>query len=255
MTLGAVIDGETVSLSDGRTLKLAGIQAPRLGAGRAKAWPLAGEARDGLASMLAGRELRLGYGRVRIDRHGRVVAFLVIDNGASAQARMIEAGFARVAPTRDVRDCAGALLAAERRARAAKRGIWADPFYEVRMARDTAALERLEGSYQIVEGTVTTATAIRRRIYINFGDDWRQDFTVTVAPADVKLFSGGPWAALMADMSALKGARIRVRGAIDRFNGPDIAVTAPEQIEFPGEGEDAAHESGNRTDPAKRPIR
>jgi endonuclease YncB( thermonuclease family) len=253
--VSAVVDGETLTLGDGRTLKLAGVQAPRPGDGRAPAWPLAEEARDGLATLLAGQKLKLKYGRARSDRHGRVVAFLLPENGPSAQVRMVEAGLARVAPTRDARNCIDDLLAAERRARAVGRGIWADPFYAVRDAADATALERLEGSYQIVEGTVVDAVAIRGRMYLNFGDDWHKDFTVTVAPGDVKLFNAGPWAALMADISAIKGLRLRVRGAISRFNGPDITVTVPEQIELLGERKDAAHGGGERTGLASKRAR
>ena len=248
VTVSSVVDGETVLLGDGRTLRLAGIQAPRPGVGRAEAWPFADEAREGLRAMAAGQAFTLKYDRARSDRHGRVVAFLVSDGGASVQARMVAAGLARVAPTRDARNCAASLLAAEARARSAKRGIWADSFYAVRAAADVAALARLEGSYQLVEGKVTDATAIRGRIYINFGDDWREDFTVTVAPADVRLFKTGPWARLADNAKAIgeivKGARLRVRGALGRFNGPDMTIAVPEQIEFLDEGKDTGHGDG-----------
>jgi endonuclease YncB( thermonuclease family) len=252
VTVASAIDGETVTLDDGRVLKLAGIQAPRLAGGRARAWPLGREAHDALSALVAGQTFKLKYDRMRSDRHGRIVAFLFPATGPSIQARMVEAGFARVAPTRDVRGCMDALLIAEGRARAVQRGLWADPFYAVRDAADTASLERLEGSYQIVEGRITGASSIRGRLYINFGDDWRQDFTVTVAPADVKLFRAGRWAGILTDISALEGRRIRVRGAIGRFNGPDISVTVPEQIEFLGEGEEAADGGGERTGPANK---
>lgn len=236
VTVSSVADGETVLLDDGRALRLAGIQAPRPGTGRAWAWPLADKAREELRALVAGKTFRLRYDRARSDRHGRILAFLSPAEGGTVQARMIEAGLARVMPTRDARNCAGALLAAEDRARSARRGIWADSFYAVRDARDTKMLARLEGSYQLVEGTVTSATAIRGRIYINFGDDWREDFTVTVASTDVRLFKAGPWARLAEDATAigaiLNGRKLRVRGAVGRFNGPDMTIAVPEQIEF-----------------------
>src|SRR3546814_5635730 len=63
------------------------------------------------------------------------------------------------------------MLTLERRARAARRGIWADPFYAVRGPEDAG---RLVDSFQIVEGRIVEAAEVRRRIYLNFGQDWHR---------------------------------------------------------------------------------
>ena len=133
-------------------------------------------------------------------------------------------GFARVYSFRDNRALVSAMLAIEREARGARRGIWADPYYRV-LAPDEAA--RHVGSFQIVEGQVRDAAVVKRRGYLNFGADWRSDFTVTVAPRDRKLFQEAGLA--IADFD---GRTIRVRGWIKSFNGPMIEATHPEQIEL-----------------------
>ena len=68
-----IVDGDTVVLADGRQVRLVGIQAPKLPLGRKgfEPWPLAGEAKAALGQLALGRELRLGFGGRRQDRHGR----------------------------------------------------------------------------------------------------------------------------------------------------------------------------------------
>jgi hypothetical protein len=82
-------------------------------------------------------------------------------------------------------------------------------------------------TFQIVEGRVVEAAEARSgRIYLNFGDNWREDFTATIEPADRPLFD-----AAGLDPLALAGRTIRLRGWIYAFNGPMITLTHPEQVE------------------------
>src|SRR3546814_10690492 len=92
-----------------------------------------------------------------------------------------------------MRLCIDDLLALEAQARASRLGIWRDGAHAIRQADDVAAPDRLDGTYQLVEGAVQGVTKIRGSIYIHFAADWRTDFTVTVAPAEAKLFTVGIW--------------------------------------------------------------
>ncbi len=229
----AVVDGDTVVLADGRQVRLVGIQAPKLPLGRAgfEAWPLAEEAKAALAGLALGRTVRLGYGGRQVDRHGRALAHLAIAEGADAglwlQREMLARGLARVYSFPDNRALVAELLAAERAARAGGRGIWADPWYRI-LTPDELARElfpRLD-SFQIVEGRVIAAELAGKRGYLNFGDDWKSDFTVSIDAAALRLFddAGLP-------VQSYQGRRIRVRGWVKSFNGPMIDATHPEQIE------------------------
>ncbi|MFP6688588.1 MAG: hypothetical protein VCD31_04600 [Alphaproteobacteria bacterium] len=82
------------------------------------------------------------------------------------------------------------------------------------------------GSFQLVEGRVMDSAIVRRSGYVNFGADWKSDFTISIAPRDRKLF--GPEGE---DILALKGRIVRGRGWIKSFNGAMIEATHPEQIE------------------------
>ena len=170
-----VIDGDTLVLDDGRSVRLVGIQSPKLPLGRTgfEAWPLAEEAKAALAELTLGREVGLGYGGRQSDRHGRALAHLYLLDGAGepglwVQGALLEAGMARVYSFADNRALVAEMLAREGQARALRRGIWADPFYAVRTP------ERVEGhagSFQLVEGIVLQAAKVKGRIYLNFGED------------------------------------------------------------------------------------
>jgi micrococcal nuclease len=222
-----VIDGDTVRLEDGRQVRLVGMQAPKLALGGKSFsdWPLAGDSKKALETLVQGKTIGLGYGGLEIDRNGRTLAHLYVDeNGAWIQGRMISTGMARVYTWSDNRSCAAELLAHEREARSAQRGIWALPFYRVRKPTE---LDNEIDTFQVVEGRVVSADEVRGRVFLNFGPDYRTDFTVTIAPQDMKFFNSVGF-----DPRTLESKIIRVRGWVSLQNGPEIEVTHPEQIEI-----------------------
>ena len=222
----AVIDGDTLVLEDGSEVRLVGIQAPKLALGRSDfaAQPLAEEAKAALEEMTLGQTVALSYGGQRIDRWGRRLAHLHDQRGRWIQGELLASGLARVYTFRDNRALAAAMLAAERAARENGRGIWGDPFFQVRTVAET---EALIDTFQIVEGEVLDAAVVRGRAYLNFGADWREDFTVTVSPKDRRAFTSAGL-----DLESLAGREIRVRGWLDSYNGPQIELTHPEQLEI-----------------------
>jgi endonuclease YncB( thermonuclease family) len=221
-----VVDGDTVVLDGGTQVRLVGIQAPKLPLGRPgfRPWPLAEESKALLETLTLGKSLRLSYGGRRIDRHGRLLAHLEDAEGRWIQGEMLSAGLARVYSFADNRSRISDMLALERKARATALGIWSKSYYSVRSATETP---NFIDTFQIVEGRVVSAAVVRRRGYLNFGIDWRRDFTVTVAPRDRRLFDRAGLA-----IAAFEGKRVRVRGWLKSFNGPMIEATHPEQIEL-----------------------
>ncbi|WP_246018310.1 thermonuclease family protein [Pelagibacterium montanilacus] len=228
----SVTDGDTIELEGGLTVRLVGIQAPKLPLGRPdfEAWPLADEAKALVVDLVEGAEVELHYGGERRDRHGRALAHVMRVDGdgpAWVQGEVLRAGLARVYSFPDNRNCLDALYAAEREARADRRGLWRDSFYAVRDAADPLGLLEHRGGYELVEGRVLNAERVRDLVYLNFGRRWREDFTVVIESDGLEAFSGAGL-----DPLALDGAVIRVRGWIEELDGPRVIVTHPEQIEI-----------------------
>ncbi len=83
----AVADGDTLTLEDGRTVRLVGIQTPKLPLGRRGfvAEPLADQAKAALASLTLGKVVRLYYGGRETDRYSRHLAHLYLADGTWVQ--------------------------------------------------------------------------------------------------------------------------------------------------------------------------
>ena len=225
-TVRSIVDGDTLVLETGTQVRLVGIQAPKLPLGRRNfpTWPLAGEARTALAALAAGKHLALSYGGRRTDRHGRLLAHLHTDEGVWVQGALLKQGMARVYSFSDNRSRVAEMLALEQEARTAKRGIWNHPFYAIR-SPETAA--RHIDSFQLIEGMVVSVATVRGRGYLNFGKNWKTDFTVSISPRDVRRhWRDAP------PLDSLQGKRVRVRGWLKSYRGPLIDATHPEQIEI-----------------------
>jgi endonuclease YncB( thermonuclease family) len=228
-----VVDGDTVKLKTpigkgnliSDQIRLVGIQAPKLPLGRVnfKSWPLADVAKIALEKLSLGKKLTLSYGGRRMDRHGRLLAHLYTEDGIWIQGALLNQGMARVYSFPDNRALISEMLAQEKIARAAEKGIWQVSFYRIRQHLD---LDRLKNSFQLVEGVVQDVARVRKKIFINFGENWRTDFTISLNARAAKLFDRSGF-----DPIVLKGKRIRVRGWIKSYNGPMISATHPEQIE------------------------
>src|SRR5664280_3047932 len=214
-TVATVRDGRTLLLADGRELRLAAIE-------------VADGSRAALQALVAGHPLRLERLELERDRYGRLVAFAFIgDDQTSVQQAMLEHGHARVSARVGDKACADALLSAERAARAARRGLWADPNFAPLSAENLTRLQAERGRFALVEGKVLSVRESGATIYVNFGRRWTRDFTVIILRR-----LGRAFAAAGVEPKKLEGHRVLVRGWIEQRGGPIIAVEAPEQIEF-----------------------
>jgi len=213
-------DGGGFITVDGEEVRLSGILAPGAG-GEAASATVTAAAREALQAALRDRTVTLAESGTPRDRYGRTVAQVFAD-GTLVQIALLEAGEVRAAPDLASASCAKALLAAEAKAREGRRGQWRGAF----RVRDPNDIRNRVGSFQIVEGQVVTATVTRGRAFINFGADYRTDFTVTIEPEDMRLFRQARF-----DVPALAGKRIRVRGWLEFYNGPEITITTPAAIE------------------------
>ena len=222
----AVIDGDSLTIADGRTVRMVGIQAPKLPKGRPNfaEWPFAREAEAALASLVQGRTVTLHFGGTPQDRYGRVLAQLVRDDGLWVQGELIRRGFARVYTFPDNRAAAAEMLALEREARAEKRGLWADLFFAIRTSEEAS---RYIGDLQLVEGKIVDGARTANAVFLNFGADWHTAFTLRLNSEALRLFHADK-----VDPLALIGSTVRVRGYIRRDRERAIMdITHPEEIE------------------------
>ncbi|MGF7158419.1 endonuclease YncB(thermonuclease family) [Rhodoligotrophos appendicifer] len=226
-TIAKVRGMEQITLADGRTVRLAAIEPPHARPSPGRGARAIERAADTLLQdSLVGSKVTLS-GTKTPDRHGRLVVQVATEDGSWIQKMLVAQGLVRVMPLVGQTDCVGELLAAEANARARGQGLWALSEFAPRSAEGTRALlERLD-RYEIVAGTIRDVSSTKRLTYLNFGDDWRTDFTVALtADAREDLERRG------FTMESLAGRPIRVRGFIERRNGPMVTVDVAEQVEF-----------------------
>jgi len=212
-----IMDANTFVLRDGRQVKLAAVLSPRAHE------PLGDQARRHTAGTVAQKTVSLAFDDRTTDRHGALIAHVFVD-GVWLQQSLVAAGLARVRSHHDIAACAPPLLADEADARAAKRGLWQEPGYRV---RNPGELDAEIGTFQIIEGRVVSVTTSRDRTFVNFGADYRTDFTVTISARDRKRLAKDG-----IDPATWVQKQVRVRGWLSRLNGPEVELTHAAQIQI-----------------------
>ncbi len=208
--------------SEPQTLLIAGTRAPD----DEVAPEAAREARAALDQLLAhGQVTHSPAGEP--DRYSRTPSQVTLGNGDDLGRVMVERGWLMVWPRLGQEADFPLLYAAEANAREAQAGAWARGDFAVRDTDPNRLAQRLD-SAQIIEGRViSTGTARDGRVFVNFGLDWRTDFTaVADGDAAARFVEAG------VDLRALEGTVIRVRGWLYELNGPSLALQHPAQIEL-----------------------
>ncbi len=243
-----VSDYGTLVLSDNRTVRLAGVILPLVPdkVSDRENWQGSVNSINEIKSLLVGRNVQLHLSDMKRDRYGIWPAYVyLLKRGKKVwvQKKLVLEGFARVSSINYKSECIGQLLEAERGARLAKRGVWKHEAFQVRSAGDVWGLIRLVDRFQIVEGKVADAVDVKGRIYLNFGRDWRRDFTVKIPRKSWKQFHEKGLS-----LSSFKEQKVRVRGWIQLRNGPLIEARHPDLIEFIGKRSQAKRVSPISTD-------
>jgi endonuclease YncB( thermonuclease family) len=217
---------DVLVLRDGRAVHLEGIRFPHANQDRAPA-AIADQAFDAINGLAKARDLTVAAVAPKQDRYDRVRGQVFSDANPAEpwlQIALLRMGVVRVDIAPDRTECAAQLYAAESEARAAARGLWAQPAYAVRTPETLSSGDA--GTFQIVQGAVLSAEVKDGRAYLDFGADWKTDFTVTIAPEDMANFRS-----LGIDPRDYAGKTLRVRGIVQQFNGPEIEIANPKQIE------------------------
>jgi hypothetical protein len=257
------IDPLRLSLKDGRIIQLMGLDIPDLF--ESDPGPISVAGKELLDSLFQekkiqiyqnidqdkGRENRMGYQLAHITRQ---------EDNVWAQGALLSSGLARVRSEPDNRQLVEEMYEIEQEARKktlslqeegsetalppareAAAGeenpspnlptkeeelpnLWQNELYRIYTPE---TVQKAPRAFQIVEGTIKNAAIVKNRIYLNFGDNWKTDFTVSIGPEARRLFSKEGYNPLQ-----WSGKTVRVRGWIEDYNGPYIDLDHVQRIEF-----------------------
>ena len=218
-----IYDGDTVTLRDGRRLRLIGIDTPELGRDGKADQPFARAARDALRGLLKGRpELDLRLDHTQHDVHGRLLAHAFLADGTSLSAWLLEQGYATllIIPPDDWN--AACYQAAERDARGSGKGIWSLPEYH---PIPSTHLERTARGYHVIEGRVIHVGQSARSLWL----DLEGKVAARIDRGDLKYFPAGSLRELLHKQVIVRGwvypyrdeLQLRLRYPTDlEFNNP-----------------------------------
>lgn len=198
-----VVDGDTVRLTDGRSVRMIGLNAPETAKKGRPDEPFAIAARQRLQALVEASEGRIGLvpGREAKDRYGRTLAHLYGANGANLEAQLLAEGLGYqvgVAPNVDLVACQ---QAAENTARRAGLGLWRQS-----PVQSVAQLKR--PGFALVSGRVSKIERNRGAIWIEV----QGSLVLRIAPDLARQFDPGL-------LSGLKGKTIEARGWVQDRSG------------------------------------
>jgi endonuclease YncB( thermonuclease family) len=201
-----VIDGDTVKLDSGDSLRLIGLDTPEISHDGRPDEPGARAAANYLKSLLPQHpSVPVVFGAERHDRHGRLLGHLFLRDGTNIQALLLAGGYASpliIPPNLQFLDCYRAGAAA---AMGAHRGIWSYPEYQL---IDAAELTPAVRGYRRIRGPVTRTGTSRTSLWINLG----KHLALRIVKSDLKYFTG-------IDLSGLAGITVVARGLVYRRKG------------------------------------
>jgi micrococcal nuclease len=125
-----VIDGDTITVSGIGVVRLIGVDAPEKTGGYRASEPFGDAATKFMKGLVEGRDVRLEYDGPRKDPYNRTLAYVFLPDGRLANVEIIRAGYAETYRRFEYQRKTE-FFAAERDAKAAKRGMWA-----ARLGRD-----------------------------------------------------------------------------------------------------------------------
>ncbi|WP_258198591.1 thermonuclease family protein [Pseudomonas entomophila] len=220
-----VVDGDTLRLTDGRSVRLIGINAPEIGRRGQLSEPFAEAARQRLRALVKANGGRLGLvvGKERTDHYGRLLAHAYGRDGQNLEARLLSEGLGyrvAIAPNVALNRCH---RQAERQAREAGAGLW-------RRAVVRQAAELRRPGFAVVAGRVVqvrrqpsgVSLVLDDRLVVRVPDRLRDRLS-------------------MSTLERLRGRQVEVRGWVreragvgsSRRSGPrwGMSLTDPSMLE------------------------
>lgn len=200
-TVEKVFDGDTLLLSDGRKIRLLGINTPEV-AGRHKIEEAGGEqAKAWLRQRLEGKKVRLEFDVEKEDKYQRTLAYIFADDRRHINLELVERGLAAANIYPPNLRYLDAFLKAQSVAEAAKLGIWAAADYAAVACQNID--ENNYHGWKRVLGRVSGVKQTAKYSYLQYS----ADFSLQIDNQSLSLFP---------DLQGYVGKQLEARGWINK---------------------------------------
>ncbi len=219
------IDGDTVLLENGRTVRYIGLDTPEIRMRSGDEWiespaGFALPAKEFNRRLVEGKYVRVEFDLETRDIYGRLLGYVFCDD-TFVNEQLLKQGYAVLYTYPPNIKYVDTFLAAQREARRNARGLWGA--YEVIGVGEAA---RWIGHIRTVRGKVIKTHQSEKVVYLNFGSDWRTDFTVVIFRNSLRYFYDQD----IDPVDFYPGRTVEVTARIREYNGPEMIVNTPEEI-------------------------
>lgn len=155
----------------------------------------------------------------RLNRYGNIIAYVKDEKrNLSLQEVLVQEGLAYVYTTTDNDIGYLKLLELEEESRNNNKGLWQEKEFKIQAPQSMVKYQNYyKNKFAFVKGYVKSVKFTKKRVFINFGDDWKKDFTVSISNQFLKNFDKNK-------IKSLKDKEIQVRGWIASYNGPFMDI-------------------------------
>ena len=222
-----VVDGDTVGLSNGEKVRYLGIDTPethifRNGHFADDPKPFGPEAAEFNRKLVQGKAVTLEYDVERLDKYKRTLAYVYVD-GLFVNAELVKNGYACVFIKSPNVKHADELIKLQREARLAQRGMWG-AVDKINAADAVNYIDQI----RLVTGKVIGAKSSSNALFLNLGVGEHKDFTVLIYKDALKYFKYKG----IDPVTYYRDKTIEVSGRIHEYNGPEIIVGYPGEIDI-----------------------
>lgn len=204
------INSEYITTLDNEKYKIACVKIPH---------PLEAESINFIKNWAGKKDITI-YKSTSPDRYGRYSAVFKDTNEETLQNKLLSTGMAFVYLDSNCKNDVEKFKKLENLARNTKQGLWNKKYQLVKSPEET---QNLINSYQLVEGTVEKISYTKDSVYLNFGENWKEDFTARFPKKKNK------------DYSEWVNKKVLIRGWIENYYGPFINIANSFQIEVVSE--------------------
>lgn len=201
-----VYDGDTVLLTDGRKIRLLGINTPEVRHRNQPADAGGEEAKQWLINKLKNTKIRLEMSAEKTDKYGRTLAHLFTEKKDHINLQLVEAGLASVTIYPTSLLYVNELVAAETRAQQAKLGIWGRKEYAPIAVARFSETDYSAHQWRRLSGKVTKIRDTKKFVYLEFSNQ----FDARIERLHLALFP---------DVNSYRDKTIEIRGWINNNKG------------------------------------
>lgn len=223
-----VIDGDTIKLENGESLRYIGLDTPETRIKKGKQFiyapqPFAIEATKLNKKLVENKYVRVEFDVEKTDVYGRLLGYCFVGN-TFINAKLIEEGFAVTFTIPPNVKYVDTFIALQRAARKAKKGMWG--VYETVSAEESP---QYVNQIRTVRGKIENAHQTKKIISLNFDTKGKENVKIIIFENSYAAFRKKG----IDPLNFYTGKTVEISGKIRQYkNYTEIIVSNPEEITF-----------------------